>query len=84
MSFDGPSSGDFAWSQSQSNGTQIQDCFVLIGWLSERVRYLEEMLNIRMGEQPTLPSRIDGFGCIPARQELVEKSLRDIEFPYGR
>ncbi len=74
-----PSSGDYALSASYENATTLQDCFVLIGFLAERIQNLEELVHPdRLVQLPKLPSKIHGFNCINLRQDAVREALAKV------
>ena len=71
-----PSAGDYANSAAQATALTVQDAFVLIGWLSDRVAYLENQFNIGSGDPiPELPSQMHGFACYPKRERAVKDAL---------
>lgn len=63
-------------SAAESTGIRVQDCFVLIGWLAERVEYLENFVaTYEHFGVPEMPSAMRGFACLPRRDEAVRAAL---------
>ena len=55
-------SGDIAWAAANNNRGQLNDAFALIGWLADRVRYLEAEAGRIPSIIPELPSAHGTFG----------------------
>lgn len=78
MDYNPPSTADYAYANTQHNILSLQDAMVLIGWLSQRVHWLEAASGTVPPPLPPMPSTFNGFACVPKREQLVRDARHSI------